>query len=265
MISEKATSTIIHFYQKVIDKKTVIRYTTDFILRIFGLFYQKTHQEKIDETSQKIIQSIQATLYAKIDEYLKGLQILTNNVLEIKFEKDNSIPIVSHHRVTTDSDILVKVFFKRIEWEEINEFRVFLVRFLKHYFEKYYPDQFSGTSSIKKMVDDISYIVQELLQNANQYSEGNYDYELVIRHYDNKIDITVLNYASPENVNKLMRIVNKIKSSVSLKELVMEFMLSKDKHLGIITSVFNYNISSFNVEYVEQKIVKTNFVLKTRW
>ena len=41
MLGKESQNNIIHFYQRVIDKTTLIRFTTDFTLKIFELFYKK--------------------------------------------------------------------------------------------------------------------------------------------------------------------------------------------------------------------------------
>ena len=113
MISEKLDSNVIHFYQRVVDKTALIRYTTDFILKIFELFYKKQHNGMLGQESERIIKSIQATLFMKINQYIKDLTISSDNVMDIKFEKDNAIPIVSLHHDSKQSNILLDIFSKR--------------------------------------------------------------------------------------------------------------------------------------------------------
>ncbi|HOV13495.1 MAG TPA: hypothetical protein PK771_04360 [Spirochaetota bacterium] len=262
MISEKIDSNVIHFYQKVVDKTALIRFTSDFILKIFELFYKKQHGGIMGQESERIIKSIQATLYVKINQYVKDLKISSDNIIDIKFEKDNAIPIVSLHHESKKSDILMDIFFKKINWEEINEFRVFMVKYLNYYLTKLYLSKFTDEFSINKIVTDLSYVVQELLQNANAYSYGPYDYELILKHYDNKFHITVSNFAKKDNALMLMNIVNEIKRSENLDDLVISYMKSEDKHLGIITSIFNYKISDYKVEYIDDKIIQTQFIME---
>jgi hypothetical protein len=50
MITRNIDNNIIHFYQKVIDKRAVIRFTTDFLMRIFGLSYKKQSKVSDEET-----------------------------------------------------------------------------------------------------------------------------------------------------------------------------------------------------------------------
>ena len=135
MNDAKLSGAVIHFYQKMLDKTVLIRYTTDFIMRIFALFYKKKHRSP-DNESEKIIQSIQATLFAKINEYAKNIESSDDSVIEIMFQKDDLIPIVQHHRTDFPKDMLINVFFKKTGWDEINVFRFFFVRYMEHYFRK---------------------------------------------------------------------------------------------------------------------------------
>lgn len=262
MINEKIDNNVIHLYQKVVDKTALIRFTSDFVLKIFALFYKKQHGGLMGQESGRIIQSIQATLFIKINQYVKDAEISTDNIIDIKFEKDNAIPIVSLHHEKKSSDTLIDVCFKKISWEEINEFRVFMVKYLNYYLTKYYSSQFNDTQSINKVVTDLSYVVQELLQNANAYSYGPYDYELILKHSENKFFITVSNFAQKENADMLLKIVNEIKNTDNLKELIIKYMKSEEKHLGIITSVYNYKVTTYDVEYIDNKIIQTKFVIE---
>jgi len=262
MISEKIDCNVIHFYQKVVDKTALIRFTTDFILKIFALFYKKQHDGTMGQESDRIIKSIQAALFVKINQYVKDVQICPDNIIDIKFEKDNAIPIVSLHHDSQKSDVLIDILFKKISWEEINEFRVFMVRYLDYYLTKFHLSEFPGKSSINKVVTDLSYVVQELLQNANAYSYGHYDYELILRHSNDKFYITVSNFAEKDKAQMLINIVNEIKNCEDLNNLVLKYMKSDEKHLGIITSVYNYKISDYNVEYIDDKIIQTQFVME---
>lgn len=261
MINEKVDSNIIHFYQKVLDKTTLIRFTTDFTLRIFALFYRKQHDGLLGRESNKIIQSIQATLFARINDYIKDINISPNNIIEIKFEKDNAIPSVSLHHEEKESDTLLNVFFKKISWDEINEFRVFLVRYLQYYLSKFHSSFFKTEEQIKKNVSNLSYIIQELLQNANAYSYGPYDYELVLKYSRNKFYITVSNFANENNIRILKTIIDEIKSTKDMQTLLLKYMLSEDKHLGIITCIFNYKITDFNFSYIDNKIAQINLTI----
>ncbi|MBP5449854.1 MAG: hypothetical protein J6Y01_07015, partial [Spirochaetales bacterium] len=54
MLGQESQNNIIHFYQRVIDKTTLIRFTTDFTLRIFELFYKKQAEtDVLDENEEK--------------------------------------------------------------------------------------------------------------------------------------------------------------------------------------------------------------------
>ena len=90
-------------------------------------------------------------------------------------------------------------------------------------------------------------MIQELLQNANAYSYGPYDYELILRHYDNKFHITVLNFANEENATTLLKIVDEIKKSDNLNELIINYMKSDeniwDNHLNLIIMSLNTKLT----------------------
>lgn len=249
-------SAVIHFYQKMIDKTVLIRYTTDFIMRIFGLFYKKKHSSSQGE-SDRIIQSIQATLFAKINEYAKGIANSEDNIIEIMFDKNDLIPIVQHYRGDKKSDVLLDVFFKKIGWDEINVFRFFFVRYMEYYFKKIHIGE-----SEKKAVSDLSYIVQELLQNANAYSLNNTDYELKVKHKGNSVLVSVENYADENNIAMLKNIITDINTSNNLQELILKYMLSQDKHLGLISSVFNNNVEKISYGITENNKVKVDISVK---
>ncbi|OHD06598.1 MAG: hypothetical protein A2086_06660 [Spirochaetes bacterium GWD1_27_9] len=262
MLTEKIDSNVIHFYQKAVDKTALIRFTTDFILKIFELFYKKQYSTNPGLESKRIINSIQATLFAKINEYVKDINLSADNIIDIKFEKDNAIPIVSLHHETKKSDTLFNVFFKKINWEEINEFRVFMIKYLKYYLTKYHFSYLPDEHKITKVVTDLSYVVQELLQNANAYSYGSYDYELILKHSGNRFNVIVSNFSDKENAKTLINIVDEIHNTKDLQELIIKYMRSEEKHLGIITSVFNYNVSEYKVNYIDNKIIQAQFMLE---
>ena len=93
--------------------------------------------------------------------------------------------------------------------------------------------------------------MQELLQNANEYSVGNTDYELIVKHKDNRVLISVENTTDRKHFEQLKSIISDIKSSQNLQELIIKYMLAQDKHLGLISSVFNNNIET--IDYVALK------------
>ena len=259
MITKNIDNNIIHFYQKVVDKRAVLRFTTDFLMRIFALSYKKKSERSDNEETKRIIASIQASLFAQIDKYLKDTSVAENNIIEIKFEKDNIFPIVEILDEDKPSGILVNVFFKKINWEEINEFRIFLIRFLEYYFIQYKSDSIKDEQNVKKLVTEMAGVVQELLQNANMYSIGNYDYELVIEFKENKFIITVYNFADSKNAKNLFSIIKEIKNSTNMQELILKYMLSDNKTLGLISSIYNYNIKTYSAEYLNNEIVKVVF------
>ena len=259
MISEKIDNNIIHFYQKVIDKTVLIRYTTDFILKIFAMFYKKQNGNDLADSSIKMIKSIQASLFSKINEFVNNAELTNDNIIDIRFEKDSLVPLFKLYHENSKNDVLFNIFFKKISWDEINEFRLFLVKFLHYYLLKYNQNTVKSNEHLDKIVSDLSYVVQELLQNANAYSFGQFEYELVLNHSNNKFVITVYNFAEEKNVKVLFNIFDELKNEENKNNLILKYMLAEDKHLGLITSIFNYNISNFNAEYIDNKIVKIQF------
>lgn len=261
MISRKPTGAVIHFYEKMIDKTVLVRFTTDFIMKIFELFYRKKHPV-LDKESEKIIQSIQATLFAKTNEYARSIEVDENNVIEIQFEKNNLIPIVQHYKTLRKTDVLLTVSFKKIGWDEINVFRSFFVRYISYYFAKFHAARFKDQNAIKKIVTDLSYIIQELLQNANAYSIGEYDYELVVKHISNTIKLSVENYTNQKNIDQLKKTIDDINQAENLHNLILDYMLSQEKHLGLISSVFNNDVEKISCSCKSSGLVKVEIVVK---
>ena len=58
MISRKPTKTIIHFREKIIDYKILVRYTTDFLMNLFVLSQKKYNGENIKDEKVKILLAI---------------------------------------------------------------------------------------------------------------------------------------------------------------------------------------------------------------
>ncbi|MCG8570405.1 MAG: hypothetical protein MJB14_09720 [Spirochaetes bacterium] len=254
-------SSVIHFYQKVIDKTILKRFTADFILRIFGLFYRK-NQEQVQAEQEKMIQSIQAALFSRLNESLKSISVTPSNLIEIKFDDDIAIPTITYHNEVEKYDnVLINVLFKKIGWEEINEFRYFILRFLQYYLSREYESQIIPEETIKKKVEEISYIIQELLQNANQYGLEEYDYQLKIIHLAHEIHIYVFNAASEKNYQKMKRIIEEIRNSKDREDLLLKFMLKDDKSLGLISSILNFNIQDYHVDFINESIIETHFTV----
>ncbi|MCK4798435.1 MAG: hypothetical protein KAT05_13730 [Spirochaetes bacterium] len=264
MIEKYSDINIIHFYQKVLDKKSLKKYIPNFIVKIYQLFYDNTYSSAFDpkvlsNEPEIILQLIEATLKAEIDEVCKKIIPNTNNFIQITFEKDHAIPLVNMVTKNKDSNILLNVFFKRIVWDEINEFRKFFMLYIEHFLKKFHASYFPNNKAINKTVTKATYIVQELLQNANQHSYGNYDYELLIRFYDNKFHVTVINYAIREKAYQLLSIIDDIKSTKNLDRLLLKYLLEEKKHLGIITSIANYNIKKYDAKFINDEIMQVKF------
>ncbi len=248
----------------------MLRFTTDFTLRIFALFYKYQHGTTEDSTAaNQMIRSIQASLFSNINDYVKQFNINKNDFIEITFEKDNAIPSFVVHgedeptneEYSIDKNILLHIYFKKISWNEINEFRVFFVRYMNYYLSKFHSSEYADAETISRNVSNVSYVIQELLQNANAYSSGIHDYELLFKYNGKNFDITVRNFAEENHFNTLKNILNEITSSKDHEQLLVKFMLAEDKHLGIITSIFNYNIADYSLRYIDNKIVEMHFVI----
>ncbi len=255
----KSGAGLIHFYQKVIDNTVVGRYTTDFILRIFGIFYKKNHGVINDIDSNKLIMSIQANLFEKINKYLKSFNLTAESIIEINFEEAHSIPVVNILEPDKPTDYLLDVFFKKISWDEINEFRVYLVRILQYYLTNSISEKIPE-ARIKMLVSNTSYVVQELLQNANSYSTKGTDYRLIFRFSNGNFVVEVENYTDEAHANELIGIIDEIKSNDDKKTLILKYMLAEQKHLGIITSIYNFGVIDYSVRY-SKGMVKIKFVI----
>ncbi len=260
MIDTKQDANIIHFYQKVIDATVVGRYTTDFILKIFGIFYKKNHSTGMDSDSNKLVMSIQANLFEKINRYLKGVKFTKDSVIEITFEEDHSIPIINIIEQDVSTDYLIDVFFKKISWDEINEFRGFIIRFLQYYLINVVKKDMTE-HKLKQTVSNTAYVIQELLQNANAYSTAGSDYRLKFDYKDSRFCILVENFSDKANAESLINIIDEIKKSDDKKSLILRYMLADQKHLGIITSIFNFGVTEYSVVY-DKGLVISNFIIK---
>jgi hypothetical protein len=266
MIKQSADSNVIHFYQRVLDKTVLVRFTTEFVLKIFALFYKKKREQHDSKSTDKLIQSIQATLFAKINDYVKRSEIEEHDTIEITFEKEHTIPIVSLLHTEDkesdhqQSDMLIHIYFKKISWDEINEFRYFLTRYLQYYLATFQQSSARDENKTKRQVSNLTYVIQELLQNANEHSSGQYDYELELQNVNKQFIITVRNFATKPNAEKLKSIVNEIKNTTNIQELLLQYMLDDEKHLGIISSIINYNIEDYTISY-KNDIVQVRFVM----
>lgn len=255
--TENSKGAIIHFFQKILDKTVIIRFTSEFILKIFELSYKKRNDFDTPESNQ-FIKLIQATLFAKINNYVQKTKIVPNNFIEIFFEEEHSVPAVTVHHNAMEENRLLHVFFKRTDWEEINEFRYFLGRYISFYLKSKFSNFLGDDNIIRQVISDITYIVQELLQNANEHSFKNTDYEFSLIHKDDSFYIMVGNYGEKSKLDNISRIINEVKQSDNLQELLMKYMLDDDKHLGLVTSIVNFKIDDINVAYDENNFIKVN-------
>lgn len=260
MISKKTTKTVIHFHEKIIDLKVLECYTTDFLMKLFVLAKKKYNNENIrNEKVKAAIAEVEANLLDNIKKYSQNLDIEKENMIEVKIMSDGKNPIVNSYSLLHEADQLLRVTFQKIDWDEINLFRKFLLRYLTTYLRK--KTKKTG-NEIKQIVTNLSFVIQEFLQNANLYGVGNHGYELIISNVDDKIMISVENYTDPKNAVQLQSIVDEICNAENMRELLLKYMLNSQKHLGLICSVFNNyitdltcNINSDNLVHLEAVVV----------
>lgn len=256
MISRKPNKTIIHFREKIIDYKTLVSYTTDFLMNLLILSKRKYSGENITKSHAA---KIQAKLLAEVSEYSKNLDPKTDNMIEIKLESDSEIPIMHSYSSLRDTGVLLMITFQKIDWDEINIFRKFLFRYLVQYLKK---ETKKSTNEIKQLVTNLSFVIQEFLQNANLYGAGDYGYELVISHINDNITISVENYTDPENAAQLKAIVEEICNAENMHELILKYMLNSQKHLGLISSVFNNYIDDISCKVNRDNLVRLEAIIE---
>ena len=261
MISRKPTKTIIHFREKIIDYKILVRYTTDFLMNLFVLSQKKYNGENIkDEKVKKSIAKVQAQLLAEVTEYSKTLNLQKDNMVEVKLKLNNNTPIIRSYSSLRDNGVLLMVTFQKIDWDEINIFRKFLFRYITHYLKKKTK---KTSDEIKQIVTNLSFVIQEFLQNANLYGIGDYGYELVISYVDDKIIISVENYTDSKNAAQLQSIVNEINNAGNIRDLILKYMLNSQKHLGLISSVFNNYLCNLSCKISRDNLVRLKAVIET--
>ncbi len=261
MISKKKTKTVIHFHEKIIDLKTLVRYTTDFLMKLFILAKKKYNNENIrDEKVKASITEVEANLLENINKYLQNMDIEKENMIEVKIMSDGNNPIVNSYSLLHEANQLLRVAFQKIDWDEINLFRKFLFRYLTIYLRKKTK---KTANEIKQIVTNLSFVIQEFLQNANLYGVGDHGYELVISHVDDKIMISVENYTDPKNAIQLQAIVEEISNTENMRELLLKYMLKSQKHLGLICSVFNNYITDLTCNINSDNLVRLEAVVET--
>ena len=153
------------------------------------------------------------------------------------------------------------VTFQKIDWDEINIFRPFLLRYLTLYLKEKTK---LSTNKIKQLVTNLSFVIQEFLQNANQYGIGDYGYELTVSYKDNKIAISVKNYTNSDNAIQLQSIVDEITNAEDMHDLILKYMLNSQKHLGLISSVFNNYISNLTCKINQENLVCLEALIETK-
>ena len=162
MISKKTTKTVIHFHEKIIDLKVLECYTTDFLMKLFVLAKKKYNNENIrNEKVKAAIAEVKANLLDNIKKYSQNLDI---EMIEVKIMSDGKNPIVNSYSLLHEADQLLRVTFQKIDWDEINLFRKFLLRYLTTYLRK--KTKKTG-NEIEQIVTNLSFVIQEFLQNAN--------------------------------------------------------------------------------------------------
>lgn len=255
MISRKPNKAIIHFREKIIDYKVLVSYTADFLMNLLILSKRKYSGENITKSSAT---KIQAKLLADVTEYSKTLNPEKDNMLEIRLESDSEVPVMHSYSSLRDTGVLLMITFQKIDWDEINIFRKFLFRYLTHYLKK---ETKKNSNEIKQLVTNLSFVIQEFLQNANLYGAGDYGYELVISHINDTITISVENYTDLKNATQLKSIVDEICSTENMHELILKYMLNSQKHLGLISSVFNNYIDNINCKVNRDNLIRLEAVI----
>lgn len=258
MISGKTNKTIIHFRERIIDYNTSVGYTTDFLMNLLILSKRKCSGMNM---TKSYTAKIQSQFLSEITEYLKTLNLKEDNILEIELESDNEVPVMHLHSYIPDNEALLIITFQKIDWDEVNIFRKFLLKYLSHYLKKRTE---KSSSEIKQTVTNLSFVIQEFLQNANLYVTGGYGYELVVSYIDNAIVISVENYTNPENAAQLKAIVDEISNAENMHELILKYMLDSQKHLGLISSVFNNYIDNISCKISDDNLVRLEAVIKTK-
>lgn len=257
MISRKPSRTIIHFREKIIDCNVSVGYTADFLLNLFILSKRKCGGRDITESYAA---EIQTKFVSEITEYSKTLNRKEDTVLEVKLESDNEVPVVQLHSHTPNTEVLLMILFQKIDWDEINIFRKFLLKYLTHYLKQ--KTKKSG-DEIKRVITNLSFVAQEFLQNANLYVAGDHGYKLVLSYTDGAIIISVENYTDPKNAAQLQTIVNEICNAENMHKLILKYMLDSQKHLGLISSVFNNYIDTISCNVNNDNLVTLEAVIKT--
>lgn len=257
MISRKPNKTIIHFREKMLDYNISLSYTIDFLVNLLVLSKRKYDGMNMPKSYAA---EIQTKFLSEITEYSKTLDCEESNMLEIKLESDNEVPVMHLHSHTPNTEVLLMVTFQKIDWDEINIFRNFLLKYLTHYLKKRTE---KSNGEIKQIITNLSFVAQEFLQNANLYVAGNCGYKLVISYIDDAIAISVENYTDPENAAQLKAIVDEICNTKNMHELILKYMLDSQKHLGLISSVFNNYIDNINCKVNRDNLVRLEAVIKT--
>lgn len=256
MINKKSTKTIIYFREKIFDHKILVNYTTDFLTNLFVLAKRKYN----NENTKNSVTKIHTNLSKQLTEYSKTLD-QQDNMIEINMVLSDENPIIQSESSLTDSNILLMVTFQKIDWDEINIFRPFLLRYLTLYLKEKTK---LSTNKIKHLVTNLSFVIQEFLQNANQYGIGDYGYELTVSYKDNKIAISVKNYTNSDNAIQLQSIVDEITNAEDMHDLILKYMLNSQKHLGLISSVFNNYISNLTCKINQDNLVCLEALIETK-
>lgn len=256
MINKKSTKTIIYFREKIFDHKILVNYTTDFLTNLFVLAKRKYN----NKNTKNSVTKIHTNLSKQLTEYSKTLD-QQDNMIEINMVLSDENPIIQSESSLTDSNILLMVTFQKIDWDEINIFRPFLLRYLTLYLKEKTK---LSTNKIKQLVTNLSFVIQEFLQNANQYGIGDYGYELTVSYKDNKIAISVKNYTNSDNAIQLQSIVDEITNAEDMHDLILKYMLNSQKHLGLISSVFNNYISNLTCKINQDNLVYLEALIETK-
>ena len=85
-----------------------------------------------------------------------------------------------------------------------------------------------------------------------------------ISYKDNKIAISVKNYTNSDNAIQLQSIVDEITNAEDMHDLILKYMLNSQKHLGLISSVFNNYISNLTCKINQDNLVCLEALIETK-
>jgi hypothetical protein len=220
----------------------------EFILRIVSLAY-KPSESIVDGQKSEALRSLQNHLQSELNKLKSRCESDGRCAVSVSFPNPDSPPSVVYDSSREYDELYLHVGFKRIAWEEINEFRMYLNHLIQKYILQYDNRLWKSSVNVHKIVADMTYIIQEMLQNAYEYSVDCSPYDLEMRIHEHRFYVTVTNLATPEDADCVLKIIRDVRESNNMQELLLDYMVSEEKHLGIVTCLVNYPIVSFDVFY----------------